>query len=143
PGDKEHEDLPIDAGSLTPPNSRGDYVGGDKNKNGLQDDGEQAVPRVKATLQNETAKPVGTATTDANGKYLFDNLDDGTYTVCFDIKNLPAAVAGYQVTKQNAGDVTSDDAADAPTACRNTPTPGRATHQDLIRDDAVLAPATR
>src|SRR5205814_3942972 len=131
PGDKEHEDLPIDAGSLTPPNSRGDYVGGDKNKNGLQDDGEQAVPRVKATLQDGTGKPVGTATTDANGKYLFDNLDDGTYTVCFDIKNLPAAVAGYQVTKQNAGDVTKDSDADASTGCTKPTTLGKDKREDL------------
>ncbi|HKN51673.1 MAG TPA: SdrD B-like domain-containing protein [Amycolatopsis sp.] len=142
-GDTKHEDLTLDAGIVSPPNRLGDYVWVDKNKNGLQDDGEPAVPGVKATLQDGTGKPVGTATTDANGKYLFDNLDDGTYTVCFDIKNLPAAVAGYQVTKQNAGDVTKDSDADASTGCTKPTTLGKDKREDLTLDMGLVAPVNR
>jgi protocatechuate 3,4-dioxygenase beta subunit len=70
----------IDAG-LYKPASLGDFVWDDVNANGVQDAGEPGVPGVTVTLTGPNG--TSTTTTDATGKYLFDNLVPGSYTVTF------------------------------------------------------------
>ncbi|AUG79203.1 hypothetical protein CFP65_4456 [Kitasatospora sp. MMS16-BH015] len=108
----------------TPPNSLGDFVWEDSNKNGLQDPGEPGVAGIKVTLldgqgrvvRDKTGKPV-TAVTDATGKYLFDKLPNGTYGVKFDLSTVPA---GWSVTARAAGDAAKDSDADPATGVTQT-----------------------
>ncbi len=88
------DDKSIDAG-LYKLASLGDYVWNDSNANGIQDGGEKGIAEVKVILLNEdgtTAKhgddsEVAPQTTDANGKYLFSNLEPGRYKVKFENPN--------------------------------------------------------
>ncbi len=110
---KDGDNLTIDLGIVKkdqPPAKTyklGDYVWYDDNKNGIQDNGEKGVPGVKVTLfmPNATTNAAITVTTDANGKYVFEGLENGTYKVEF--SNLPN---GYQVTLTDVG---TDDTKDS------------------------------
>ena len=88
------------------PASVGDKVWMDVNRDGLQDADEPAMPRVTVTLTradgtavtDAEGNPVASVTTDANGKYVFENLLPGDYTVTF------TNPAGYEATISDAGD---------------------------------------
>ena len=82
----------------------GDRVWLDENANGIQDAGEPGVPGVTVRLRDGSGTVIGTATTNADGYYLFDGLDAGDYAVEFD------APAGFEFTTQDAG---SNDANDS------------------------------
>jgi hypothetical protein len=89
--------------------SIGDYVFCDKNGNGVQDGTDTGIAGVLVTLTgtNASGQAVNlTATTDANGKYLFPNLQAGTYKVTF------AKPVGYVSTGTDKGgnDATDSDA---------------------------------
>ncbi|WP_293682487.1 SdrD B-like domain-containing protein, partial [Spirosoma sp. 48-14] len=86
--------------------SLGDYVWFDTNQNGQQDPTETGVASVTAVLYNATTnQPISTTVTDANGKYLFTNLDPGSYYVKF------TAPSGMTFTSANVGnDATDSDA---------------------------------
>ena len=94
------------------PASLGDYTWMDVNRDGLQDADEPALPGVTVTLTYEdgsavtdaSGDPVAAVTTDANGKYSFENLLPGGYKVSFQ------APAGFKATTSEAGD---DRAADS------------------------------
>ena len=94
------------------PASVGDYTWMDVNRDGLQDADEPALPGVTVTLTradgsavtDASGNPVAAVTTDANGKYKFENLLPGDYKVSFQ------APAGYEATTSEAGD---DRAADS------------------------------
>ena len=94
------------------PASVGDYTWMDVNRDGLQDADEPALPGVTVTLTHAdgsavtdaSGNPVAAVTTDANGKYVFENLLPGDYKVSFQ------APAGYEATTSEAGD---DRAADS------------------------------
>ena len=94
------------------PASVGDYTWMDVNRDGLQDADEPALPGVTVTLMradgsavtDASGNPVGAVTTDANGKYVFENLLPGDYKVSFQ------APAGFDATTSEAGD---DRAADS------------------------------
>ena len=94
------------------PASVGDYTWMDVNRDGLQDADEPALPGVTVTLTradgsavtDASGNPVAAVTTDANGKYVFENLLPGDYKVSFQ------APAGYETTTSEAGD---DRAADS------------------------------
>ena len=94
------------------PASVGDYTWMDVNRDGLQDADEPALPGVTVTLTradgsavtDASGNPVAAVTTDANGKYKFENLLPGDYKVSFQ------APAGYEATTSDAGD---DRAADS------------------------------
>ncbi|MBC2292413.1 SdrD B-like domain-containing protein [Listeria booriae] len=62
----------------------------DLNGNKIQDNGEKGVAGIQVKLYNDQGQVVKTVTTDATGKYLFDNLDDGTYYLNVDVNNLPS-----------------------------------------------------
>ena len=88
------------------PASVGDYTWMDVNRDGLQDADEPALPGVTVTLTradgsavtDASGNPVAAVTTDANGKYVFENLLPGDYKVSFQ------APAGYEATTSEAGD---------------------------------------
>ena len=61
----------------------GDFVWEDSNYNGIQDAGESGIAGVTVKLYNEIGNPVGQTTTDAAGKYSFDNLPASIYEVEF------------------------------------------------------------
>ncbi|HEX2963001.1 MAG TPA: SdrD B-like domain-containing protein, partial [Ignavibacteriales bacterium] len=65
--------------------SIGDYVWNDENKNGIQDYNEPGVPNVTVLLysSNNTNTSIAQRTTDYHGKYLFTNLNSGTYRLRF------------------------------------------------------------
>lgn len=87
------------------PASVGDYTWMDVNRDGIQDDDEPALPGVTVTLTYEDGSAVTDAsgnvvtakTSDANGKYSFENLLPGGYKVSFQ------APAGYEATTSDAG----------------------------------------
>lgn len=89
----------------------GDFVWSDTNKNGIQDSGELGVSGIKVNLYaGSGTTPIATATTDANGKYLFDNLIAGTYTVEF-VKTSIGAGNGF--APKNTASTTTDKDSDA------------------------------
>jgi hypothetical protein len=96
-------DLTIDFGFYLPA-ALGDFVWHDLNANGQQDAGEPGIPNVSVTLFTCANAMVGSQLTDANGKYLFNNLVPGCYYVTF------GAVATFTPSPANVGsDVTDSD----------------------------------
>jgi protocatechuate 3,4-dioxygenase beta subunit len=91
-----------DAGVIARTYAIGDLVWNDLNGNGVQDAGEPALPGVTVTLYDADGKVVKTTTTDAGGRYLFDDLAPGRYQVGVDVP------AGYQVSPQGATDPARD-----------------------------------
>lgn len=85
----------------------GDFVWIDANRDGLQDAGEQVLAGVTVDLLNDEGGVVATTTTDAAGRYLFDNLPAGTYQVRFTLT--PEQAARYTFTKEGAGTTDADD----------------------------------
>jgi basic membrane lipoprotein Med (substrate-binding protein (PBP1-ABC) superfamily) len=73
----------IDAG-FVPVGSLGDYVFNDKDNSNTQTAGDTPVAGVKVYLLNNAGVKIDSTVTDASGKYLFDSLVAGTYTVQFD-----------------------------------------------------------
>jgi len=61
----------------------------DKNKNGTQDAGEPTYKGAKVTITDVNGKKV-TVTTDINGKYCQDGIEEGSATVTVDSTSLPA-----------------------------------------------------
>ncbi len=89
--------------SVTVPKaSIGDFVFDDVDGDGTQDSGEPGISGVKVELLNAAGAVVATTTTDSNGKYLFDNLVPGTYSVRF------TTPSGLEPTKANQGDDATD-----------------------------------
>ena len=75
-------------------NTIGSYVYHDSNSNGTKDAGELGIPGVVVELvQGSTV--ISTATTDVNGKYLFTNTPNGTYTVRIGASNFTVGGAFY------------------------------------------------
>ena len=99
--------------------SIGDTVFFDQNGNGIQDNNEPGVSGVMVKLLD--AGPDGifgtgdeniisTVTTDANGQYLFVDVDPGTYIIEFMSNSLPD---GFTFTTPNVGDDANDSDADS------------------------------
>ncbi|MCG3402315.1 fibrinogen-binding adhesin SdrG C-terminal domain-containing protein [Staphylococcus massiliensis] len=75
----------------------GDFVWEDSNKDGIQNSNEKGISGVEVTL----TKPDGTTVkqyTDNYGNYIFNNLENGNYTVNFKTPE------GYEATVVNNGD---------------------------------------
>ncbi len=86
----------VDAGlktQATTNGSVGDFVWNDLNKDGVQDAGEPGIAGVTVRLVNATTNTIiATTTTDANGKYIFNDVTPGNYLVDF------ITPTGYTVT---------------------------------------------
>ena len=87
------------------PASVGDFVWGDTDEDGIQDNDELGIPGVTVELYNDgDSSPLDTTTTATDGSYSFTGLSSGTYEIKF-IKP-----AGYSFTLKDRGD---DDALDS------------------------------
>ncbi|MGO1054883.1 SdrD B-like domain-containing protein [Crossiella sp. CA198] len=84
--------------------SIGDTLYTDVDGDGVQDPGEPGIGGAKVQLLDPQGNVVQTATTDANGKYLFDQLPAFNWTVRVDPTTLPA---GY--TQTGDPDATKDN----------------------------------
>lgn len=82
----------------------GDYVWHDLNMDGIQDEGEPGVPGVVVNLYDCQDVFIATMMTDANGRYLFDELTPGDYYVEFILPE------GFVFSPQDQG---MDDAVDS------------------------------
>jgi protocatechuate 3,4-dioxygenase beta subunit len=98
--------LTIDAGitAITPKSTLGDRVWFDLNSNGVQDSGEPGVKGVSVTLYDTNGNVLKSAATDANGLYLFTDLNAGNYIVGF--ANYPG---GYTPTGKDLGGNDNND----------------------------------
>jgi hypothetical protein len=137
------ENLTLDAGLVAPPNRLGDLVWFDANRNGLQDPGEPGVAGVPVTLLTPDGKQVAKTTTNAEGKYLFDGLPDGSYHVCFDNAIVPSQYAGYQWTKPGAGDDAKDSDVDTASGCTPVVPLGVGNRENLTLDAGLAEPRNR
>jgi len=100
---------PPAAPAAGPGGSVGDRAWVDANRNGVQDSGEVGKANVTVTLSAfdpdaQTFVQVDSTTTDAQGKYAFEALQDGTYSLTF------AASDGAKPTLRDAA---GDDAIDS------------------------------
>ncbi len=104
----------IDFGYWQPESALGDRVWHDLNGNGIQDANEPGIAYVTVDLVNcDTGEVLDTAETNADGFYLFEDLDAGQYCVQFNLNTVPAGTCDFgspQFTAQNAG---GDDAVDS------------------------------
>ena len=101
-GDGLNGNLTLDFG-LKGHGSIGDFVFNDNNQNGIQDANDAGIPNAIVTLTYPGGATLST-TTDADGKYVFNYLIGGTYSVAF------STPAGYQVSPANQG---TDDEKDS------------------------------
>jgi uncharacterized repeat protein (TIGR01451 family) len=90
----------------------GDRTWFDMDKNGVQDAGEPALTNVTVQLFSSDDTLLGTAVSDADGRYLFTGLSLGTYYLAF------SASTNYALTTPQAGGaaVDSDPATNGVTA---------------------------
>ena len=87
------------------PSCLGDYIWEDSNKNGIQDSNESAISGAKVELFDNSGNiakdidgnSITPIITNANGKYIFCNLDSGNYIV----KVTPPT--GFSITKKDQG----------------------------------------
>ncbi len=108
--------LAVDFG-LFKPAQIGDFVFRDLNGDGKQDAGENGVAGVTVKLYDSANNVIATITTDANGKYLFDNLIAGNYTVEF-VKSTIGS--GFSFSPQGATTPDKDSDADITTGKTST-----------------------
>jgi len=112
----------------------GDRVWLDANQNGIQDAGEANVQGITITLYDAANTAIKLSVTDANGNYLFTDLNAGNYTVGF--SNLPA---GFTFTTQGLG--TAATGSDANPATGRTATITLAAAQTNLDVDAGIRSA--
>jgi protocatechuate 3,4-dioxygenase beta subunit len=81
-----------------PAGNLGDYVWHDRNNNGIQDEAaDQGVPNVQVKLFTSAGQEVAATTTNANGYYLFSNVQTGQYYIEF---ALPSGFDGFSPANQ-------------------------------------------
>ncbi len=130
--------------------SIGDFIWNDFNNNGLQDTGETGVSGIIIELyaSDNIGLPIGTPlkkdTTDVNGKYLFTNLEAGSFVLKVITSSIPS---GSQLsTKQDIGvndAIDSDFNASTGLSDKITVDPYDATKKDnLTIDGAIYLPIT-
>jgi uncharacterized protein YuzE len=108
-----------DAGVSAPTYALGDVVWIDADRNGKQDDGEAPLPGVTVTLLDNEGRPakdihgeeISPKVTGEDGKYFFDALPEGTYTVKFELSE--ASAAEYTFTTQEKDGVDAKDDSNA------------------------------
>eukprot|EP01125_Pyxidicula_operculata_P005028 TRINITY_DN1851_c0_g1_i10.p1 TRINITY_DN1851_c0_g1~~TRINITY_DN1851_c0_g1_i10.p1 ORF type:complete len:5571 (-),score=1863.18 TRINITY_DN1851_c0_g1_i10:137-16849(-) len=114
---------PSNVGSFgfRPEISLGDFVFLDSNNNGIQDAGEQGISGVVVSLYDvATSTVIQTATTDANGKYLFTDLaPSSSYKVVIDLVGSNANLAN--IYKSSPANQNNDDFVDSDGVLSSSP----------------------
>lgn len=117
----------------------GDYVWHDVNQNGIQDAGESPVAGRDIVVRDSAGHILGSATTDANGRWTTCNLEPNT--ACVASVDLPS---GWVVTKTGSGSDPAVDSngvatasGDATIACITPPS-----GSDLTFDVGIYQPPT-
>ncbi|MFT3798727.1 SdrD B-like domain-containing protein [Microbacterium sp.] len=111
PGDLSEDgdrDPTLDFGFVLKTYAIGDYVWIDADKDGVQDADETPLAGVTVELLDADGTVLATTTTDANGRYVFDELTAGTYRVRFTLTDAQKTL--YEFTSRDSG---SDDGADS------------------------------
>ena len=135
-GATEGIDPTWDAGVVARSYAIGDTVWIDENRDGLQDAGEPALEGTTVELVDPaTGATIATRTTDADGKYVFDELPAGQYQVRFTLTDEQAAELRFTVRDAASGDPDADSDADPATGITSVVAlgPGDA---ELTTDDA-------
>ena len=91
-----------DAGVVERTYAIGDYVWIDDNRDGVQDEDEKPLEGVKVVLYDGEGEEIDDTTTDENGRYIFDNLKAGEYSVQFILTDDQAEM--YEFTLETEGD---------------------------------------
>jgi uncharacterized repeat protein (TIGR01451 family) len=107
------------AGNALQPVAIGDLLWEDANNDGNFDAGELPLSDVVVELYDDTSEagvdpPAATTTTNANGYYIFDELDPGRYFVHIPASNFSGsgALVGYASSTGAGNDETTDHVAD-------------------------------
>ncbi len=94
-GGFNRRDFTTDLGLIPQSTVLGDYVWDDANGNGIQDAAEFGIPSVTATIYNTAGVALGSAITNSEGKYYFQNIPKGAFYLTY--ANYPI---GMQYTTQ-------------------------------------------
>lgn len=160
----------LDFGFITKSYAVGDVVWIDANRDGVQDlaGSSPELPLEGVTVElfvehtdkdtgnksmvpavDVLGKPVGERITDANGRYLFDNLPTGTYEVKYTLSETQSNVYMFTsptvTTAQTPGaTVANDSNAHVPTVAPGDPAPVRTsgTSQQFVLNDASVVDKT-
>ncbi|QCR20475.1 SdrD B-like domain-containing protein [Agrococcus sp. SGAir0287] len=84
---------------LVPTGQVGDTVFHDEDRDGVQDAGEPGIEGVTVQLVDAQGNVVAETVTDADGRYLFEDVAPGDYVVRIDLSTVPE---GYEVTQGTA-----------------------------------------
>jgi hypothetical protein len=115
--------------------SIGDLVWEDSNSNGVQDAGEPGIAGVVVELFDaDTDTLLGIRVTDANGNYLFEDLEPGDYYLVF---TLPSADDDFIAPNVGGNPALDSDADNAGTIGRTTSIITVVAGQDLTWDAGV------
>lgn len=114
----------------------GDLVFRDRNRSGVQDDDEPGAARVSVQLLDVSGEVVASTVSSASGRFMFDRLRAGTYSIRF--AGLPA---GFTLTGSGVG---GDRARDSDPDDTGATTPfslevGAASVRPAVSDDDVTA----
>lgn len=84
---------------LVPTGTVGDTVFHDEDRDGVQDAGERGISGVTVRLVDAQGSVVAETVTDADGRYLFEDVAPGDHVVRIDLSTVPE---GYEVTQGTA-----------------------------------------
>ncbi|MFT4280047.1 SdrD B-like domain-containing protein [Microbacterium sp.] len=115
--DGDH-DPSLDFGFVLKTYAIGDVVWIDADRDGVQGAGEKPLAGVRVVLLGEDGATLATTTTDARGRYIFDELVAGTYRVRFELTEEQATQ--YAFTRTGAGTDGTDSNADPETGLTAT-----------------------
>lgn len=93
--------------------SLGDKVWRDSDHDGIQDANEEGIANIKVQLYSGSGALLATTYTNANGNYLFSNLDPGSYSLKFDKSNVMHAGYSMNNWRWGARNVGSNDNIDS------------------------------
>ncbi|MEM6318926.1 MAG: SdrD B-like domain-containing protein [Bacteroidota bacterium] len=94
----------FDAGYTLPVAQVVGFVFNDLDQDGQQGNNDPGIGGVTVTLFNSSDVEVGTATTDANGNYVFDNVMAGDYYVVVNVATNTDGISNFEGTQQDVGD---------------------------------------
>ncbi|WP_236790692.1 SdrD B-like domain-containing protein [Amycolatopsis sp. GM8] len=129
------QDRTLDAGLAPPVNRIAARVWSDLNGDGVPDANEPGIAGVPVKLRGDDGSQLALTTTGPDGAYAFDDVPDGSYQVCFDLGNLPDAVADFTPAKY-----LNSSMANPATGCTRAVTVGLGKREDTTLSTGLAAP---